>query len=58
MTTLGDVYVWDPSQLESNQLREDELYVQKYDLSGKECPIKVALHVGCIPGTVLTLTGY
>ncbi|CAH1130207.1 unnamed protein product [Ceutorhynchus assimilis] len=57
VTTLGDIFVWDPSQLESNQLREDDLYLQKFDLSGKECPIKVALHVGCSPGTTLTLTG-
>ncbi|XP_066251035.1 tectonin beta-propeller repeat-containing protein isoform X2 [Euwallacea similis] len=57
VTHLGDIFVWDPSQLEGNQLREDDFYVQKFDLSGKECPIKVALHVGCIPGTTLTLTG-
>ena len=57
VTNLGDVFVWDPTQLESIQLREDDVYVQKFDLSGKECPIKVALHVGCMPGTTLTLTG-
>ncbi|XP_066141762.1 tectonin beta-propeller repeat-containing protein isoform X2 [Euwallacea fornicatus] len=57
VTHLGDIFVWDPSQLEGNQLREDDFYVQKFDLSGKECPIKVALHVGCLPGTTLTLTG-
>ncbi|XP_050309364.1 tectonin beta-propeller repeat-containing protein isoform X2 [Anthonomus grandis grandis] len=57
VTNLGDIFVWDPTQLESNQLREDDFYVQKFDLSGKECPIKVNLHVGCIPGTILTLTG-
>lgn len=57
ITNLGDIYVWDPTQIESNQLREDDFYIQKYDLSGKESPIKVALHVGCKPGTILTLTG-
>ncbi|XP_030751064.1 tectonin beta-propeller repeat-containing protein [Sitophilus oryzae] len=57
VTNLGDIFVWDPTQLERNQLREDDFYIQKFDLRGKECPIKVALHVGCIPGTVLTLTG-
>ncbi|KAL1491140.1 hypothetical protein ABEB36_011782 [Hypothenemus hampei] len=56
-TNLGDVFVWDPAHMEGNQLREDEFYVQKFDLSGKECPIKVHLHVGCVPGTILTLTG-
>ncbi|XP_074030994.1 tectonin beta-propeller repeat-containing peroxin 23 [Leptinotarsa decemlineata] len=58
VTGLGDVFVWDPTKLESNQLREDDFYVQKYDLSKKESPFRVALHVGCIPGTVITLTGY
>ncbi|XP_076270197.1 tectonin beta-propeller repeat-containing peroxin 23 isoform X2 [Rhynchophorus ferrugineus] len=57
VTNLGDIFVWDPTQLESNQLREDDFYLQKFDLTGKECPIKVALHVGCQPGTILTLTG-
>lgn len=57
MTGLGDIFVWDPTKLEANQLREDEFYVQKYDLSGKESPFKLALHVGCSPGTVITLTG-
>ncbi|XP_019761431.1 tectonin beta-propeller repeat-containing protein isoform X1 [Dendroctonus ponderosae] len=57
VTKLGDIFVWDPSNLESHQLREDDFYIQKFDLSGKECPIKVALHVGCAPGTILTLTG-
>lgn len=57
VTTLGDCFVWDPTQLESNQLRDDDFYVQKFDLSGKESPIKVALHVGCNPGTIITLTG-
>lgn len=58
VTNLGDVFVWDSTQVESAQLREDDCYVQKFDLSGKECPIKVALHVGCVPGTTLTLTGW
>ncbi|XP_060517887.1 tectonin beta-propeller repeat-containing protein isoform X2 [Cylas formicarius] len=57
VTNLGDVFLWDPSHLEGNQLREDDCYVQKYNLSGKECPVKVALHVGCMPGTIITLTG-
>lgn len=57
MTSYGDVFTWDPTRLEGNQLREDEFYVQKYDLSGKESPFKVALHVGCMPGTIITLTG-
>lgn len=57
ITSYGDIFVWDPTRLEGNQLREDEFYVQKYDLSGKESPFRVALHVGCIPGTIITLTG-
>ncbi|XP_072376481.1 tectonin beta-propeller repeat-containing protein [Diabrotica undecimpunctata] len=57
VTNLGDVFVWDPTHLESNQLREDDVYVQKFDLSRKESPFKVALHVGCIPGTIITLNG-
>lgn len=57
ITGHGDIFVWDPTQLESNQLREDEFYVQKYDLTGKESPFKVALHAGCKPGTIITLTG-
>ncbi|XP_008194152.1 tectonin beta-propeller repeat-containing protein isoform X3 [Tribolium castaneum] len=57
VTGLGDVFIWDPTQLESNQLRENDYYVQKFDLSGKESPIKVALHGSFNPGTTLTLTG-
>ncbi|KAK9870500.1 hypothetical protein WA026_008057 [Henosepilachna vigintioctopunctata] len=57
VTKLGDIFIWDPTELEKNQLREDEFYVQKYDLSGKESPIKVALRVGCNPGSVITLSG-
>lgn len=57
VTQAGEVFVWDSARLEGAQLREDDCYVQKFDLSGKVCPIKVALHVGCVPGTVLTLTG-
>ncbi|CAH1183527.1 unnamed protein product [Phaedon cochleariae] len=56
-TGLGDIFVWDPSLVESHQLREDDFYVQKYNLSKRESPFKVALHAGCIPGTVITLTG-
>ncbi|VEN49848.1 unnamed protein product [Callosobruchus maculatus] len=56
-TTYGDIFVWDPTRMEANQLREDECYVQKFDLTGKESPFKVALHVGCCPGTVITFTG-
>lgn len=57
VTSLGDAFVWDPTELESNQLRENDFYVQKFDLSGKESPIKVALHCDFGPGTTLTLTG-
>ncbi|XP_018569624.2 tectonin beta-propeller repeat-containing protein isoform X2 [Anoplophora glabripennis] len=57
VTGLGDIFVWDPTKLEANQLREDEFYVQKYDLSGKESPFQLALHVGCSPGSIITLTG-
>lgn len=31
--------------------------MQKFDLSRKESPFKVALHVGCIPGTIISLNG-
>ncbi|XP_044750245.1 tectonin beta-propeller repeat-containing protein [Coccinella septempunctata] len=57
VTKLGDIFVWDPTELEKHQLREDEFYVQKYDLSGKESPIKVPLRVGCLPGAIITLSG-
>lgn len=57
ISQLGDVFMWDPTEIESNQLREDECYMQKWDLSGKESPYKVKLHTGCIPGTKITLTG-
>ncbi|CAH0558227.1 unnamed protein product [Brassicogethes aeneus] len=57
VSNLGDVFIWDPTEIESYQLREDECYVQKYDLSRKESPYKVKLHTGCIPGTKITITG-
>ncbi|KAJ8966147.1 hypothetical protein NQ314_003710 [Rhamnusium bicolor] len=57
VTALGDIFTWDPTHLEANQLREDECYIQKYDLSGKESPFKLALHGGCWPGSIITLTG-
>lgn len=57
VTGLGDIFIWDPTQLETNQLRENDVYVQKFDLSGKESPIKVALYVNFTPGTTLTLLG-
>lgn len=56
MTTLGDIFVFDPSNLIASQLKENS-YVQEIDLAGREASLTVPLHTHCMPGTTITLTG-
>ncbi|XP_031344755.1 tectonin beta-propeller repeat-containing protein isoform X2 [Photinus pyralis] len=56
VTTLGDIFVSDTVALESSQL-QDNSYVQEIDLAGKEVPVSIPIHSGCVPGTELLLTG-
>lgn len=57
ITTLGDVFVWDPETTITNHPTEGDHFIQEIDLAGKETPLNFPLHTGCVPGTILKLTG-
>lgn len=53
---MGDIFVWDPTQLTISQLKESA-YQYELDLTGKEMPLNIPLHIHCTPKTAITLTG-
>lgn len=55
-TALGDVFVFDPITMELAQQQEN-VYIQNFDILGKETPYEVTLHNGCSPGTVIEIVG-
>lgn len=56
VTSLGDVFVFDPSMMEMNQ-QDNNMYVQNFDVLGKETPIELVLHNTCMNGTIIEITG-
>ncbi|XP_033340443.1 tectonin beta-propeller repeat-containing peroxin 23 isoform X2 [Megalopta genalis] len=54
-TALGDVYVYDPTAAEENQLLNDG-YVQELDVAGKELPFECILQNGFGSGSSLKVT--
>lgn len=55
-TSLGDVFVFDPITMELSQQQEN-IFVQHFDVLGKETPQETILHNGCKPGTIIEITG-
>lgn len=55
-TALGDVFVFDPVTMELSQQQEN-VYIQDFDVVGKETPQEILLHNGCPPGSVIEITG-
>ncbi|KAF2895160.1 hypothetical protein ILUMI_11013 [Ignelater luminosus] len=56
ITNLGDIFVSNSLDTESSQ-QQDNIYIQEIDLAGKQVPLNLLLHAGCIPGSELILTG-
>ncbi|XP_049762873.1 tectonin beta-propeller repeat-containing protein [Schistocerca cancellata] len=56
ITGLGDIFVFDPINLEAAQ-QKDDFYVQEIDITGRGLPYEAQLHNGFCPGSELIVTG-
>lgn len=56
-TSLGDVFVYDPSNLKALQMNADKNFIQEIDVAAVETPYETPLHNGMIPGTELEISG-